>query len=713
MGFAAGGRVRFAKVGRASGQRRVAIAAAALLAVLMGSEGAQALCTPPSPVNNAAVTCTGTTTDQNGNVGYGTGADHGNTITVTPGASVTGSNTGIFFNTGTILNSGAITGTTNNGVFANSALTLTNSGTVSAAAAAVVSLGTATVTNSGTITGSSGVNGQTALTLTNTGTISATASAVITNLTATVTNSGTISAGTNGISAFTATVTNSGTISTGQFGVLATTATVTNTGIISGAQAGIRGNTLNVTNSGTITGATGILNLLSPADSVTNSGTIVGTGGTAIQLSTSADTLTVLPGSWIVGAIKLRGGGDTVTVLAPNQNLTFDTLAGAHVSSIQPSVVSGNQIVTIDTTPFGFADRTLMDFTRSISSILGSLGGAGASQNGPLSSAFAPSDGIAARVDDAFAAFQGSIPALAYAGDQAMVFKNPTYVAADGRAVWARGFGGARTQDPDGLLFGARTTWLGGAVGFDMVARPDLRLGLFAGGGQSRLSLDQNAAATNTDTTFGGVYGRWGFTTFGAPSVLDVALHGGHSTNATSRTINNNLAPGGIETATASYTNSYVSPEARYAVHLPLWSQYTLTPSIGVRYVAGFFGGYTEVGTTAPLTVASRTIGDFEERGELELTRTTPVGPDLLVASLHVGVLGIERMGDTTVNTVLLGASLPFVTPGRHNVTGVVGGGGLEWRTREGISFFGAAEAIGMSDQSTVIDGRGGIRVAF
>lgn len=44
---------------------------------------------------------------------------------------------------------------------------------------------------------------------------------------------------------------------------------------------------------------------------------------------------------------------------------------------------------------------------------------------------------------------------------------------------------------------------------------------------------------------------------------------------------------------------------------------------------------------------------------------------------------------------------------------GVLGGGGLEWRTREGVSLFGAAGAIGMSDQGTVITARGGIRAAF
>jgi hypothetical protein len=444
-----------------------------------------------------------------------------------------------------------------------------------------------------------------------------------------------------------------------------------------------------------------------------NSGAIIGTGRTAINFSGShADVLTFLPGSNIRGAILL-GSGDTVSivsVLRVSSLLTFTPNGPFTINGSNPGpfVVSGSQFATLDPTPFGLADTTLMDFTRSISEILGSLGGAGASANGPLSTAFAPTDTLAGRLDDAFAA----IPGLAYAGDQSMVFKNPTYVAADGRAVWARGFGGARTQEPDGMLLGAHTRFLGGAVGFDMLARPDLRLGVFAGIGQSFLSGDLNAGSTRTDTGFGGVYGRFAFVAFGAPSVLDVALHGGGSTSATSRTMTGNLAPF-LQVATASYASSYVSPEAKYSVVLPLGPQYTLTPSIGARYVAGFFGGYTETGTTAPLTVASRTIQDIEERGEVKLTRAVPVGPDLLLTNIYVGAIGIERAGDTTVNTVLLGASLPFVTPGRTAVAGVLGGGGFEWRTRDGVSFFGAAEAIGFNDSSTVWSARGGVRVAF
>jgi hypothetical protein len=708
------------RISPAVAARAIFVATMVALAPLWLVSDARAQCAPAAgagtPPPGTTVTCSGTTVNQNAPNGYGDVSQTGIAVNVQQGASVTGTNAGIFLGTNnSVTNLGTVTGTATYGIFINGTGSVTNSGSASGGVYGIFVNGDGSVTNSGSATGTSTygifVNGNGSVT--NSGSASGGVYGIFVNGNGSVTNSGSAT-GTSTYGIFVngnGSVTNSGSASGGVNGIFVNgNGSVTNTGSVSGTS--IYGIFINgsgsVANSGTVSGNTGIF-VAGPAN-ISNAGTIIGTGGTAIQLTGAPDTLTLLQGSRIIGAINLGGGGDTVNVRAGNQNLTFDTLAGATVTGTVPFVVSGNRIASIDPTPFGLTDKNLMDFTRAVSSILGSLDDRTLVSSGPAPTAFAPETG-ANRIGDAFA----SIPGLAYAANDNMVFKNPTMVYGDGRSVWARGFFGERYQQPDDTSVRARTQFEGGAIGFDLLARPDLRLGVFAGGGRSQMWLDFNFGSVNTDTVFGGVYGRYLFSSFGAPSFVDFALHGGGSSNASTRSnINNNLAPGGLEAATASYNSSYVSPELTYGVRLPLSANDTLTPSIRLRYVAGWFDGYTESGSTANLTVGSRTIQDFEQRGELKFTHTTTVSPrEVLLTSVNVGVLGIERLGNTTINTVLLGQGLPFVTPGKNTVAGAFGGLGMEWRTRSGVSFFGAAEYITMTDQSSVVVGRGGIKVAF
>jgi uncharacterized protein with beta-barrel porin domain len=633
------------------------------------------------------------------------------TANVTNSGSISGL-VGINATTANIVNSGMISGQPLAAINVGQVANITNSGTISGPNVGILA-GTANVNNSGTISGqnSFAISAQNA-TVTNSGTISSQSGIGIGGTTVTVTNSGSISGLTAAISATTANIANSGTISGRNIGLLADTANVNNAGTITGQSSfGISARTATVTNSGTISGHTGIV--VTASSTLVNAGAVIGTGGTAIDFSASSgDTLRFLNGSRVNGLIAL-GAHDSVSFGSGNWVYSFGGPNGLATATISaggaPVAAAGSQIAVLDPTPFGLADKDLMDFTRAISAIVGAATDSPPASSGPSVSAFAPTapNTVAALAEDAFAGI------LAYGGD-AMVFKNPTVVASDGRSAWARGFIGERVQQADGASLHATTNYAGGAGGFDLLARPDLRLGVFAGGGQSRLAIALNAGRTDTDTVFGGLYGRYAFMSFGAPSVVDFALHGGGSTNGVSRTIANNLAAGGIEVATARYDSRYVSPELGYRIHLPLWAQYTLTPSLRFRYVAGFFDGYTEGGSSANLTVTGRTIQDLEERGELKLTHITSFASgDSLLTSAHVGALGVERLGDTTINTVLLGVGLPFLTPGRNSVAGVLGGLGFEWRTREGVSFFAVGEYTAMSDQSTNVDARGGVRVAF
>jgi hypothetical protein len=153
---------------------------ATTLALIGFSSSAYAAC-DPAAASNVTADCTGTTdnqgagapgtrTDPNG-YGYGTGVENNLTVTVAPGANVTGAAVGIFANSLTLTNSGTIFGFSE-GVEATTA-NITNSGLIRGMSHTIVA-NTATVTNSGTISGDAG-NGIEAVTatVTDSGNISA------------------------------------------------------------------------------------------------------------------------------------------------------------------------------------------------------------------------------------------------------------------------------------------------------------------------------------------------------------------------------------------------------------------------------------------------------------------------------------------------------------------------------------------------------------
>jgi hypothetical protein len=693
----------------------VAISASAFAAVMVSAAPAHAICAPASG-DNVTATCTGTTNNQDTFAGviagYGQKNQTNLNTTVVQGATVTGTDNGINFLTGSVTNAGAVTGTLASGIFAKTAagtgtITVTNSGSITGANYGINTFTDVVVTNSGTITGIAAYgidsfNGAVTLTNSSTGTVSNLAAGT----SAIVTNSGNI---TNGITATDATVTNFGNVSGGIRAGKG--ATVANSGTITGSSYGIRaGNgAATVANSGTITGtgAAGIGILAGTTGNVTNSGTIIGTGGTAIRFNgngtPASDTLTVLPGARFGGLVNFGGGADTVNfgpgswvINTANFNETLSTV----ITPGTPYLVTPNQIVVVDVSGFGARNRAIMDITGWIGSVL------------PDKPVFAPAAGVgsnsfaaadtAASPFDAFASF----PPDGSAATKAPAFQDGAATYADGSAVWAKGFGGQRLQDSSGPFAGSTTTGYGGAVGYERALDPDLKIGALVGASGNKTNLYRSAGSESTDTVFGGAYGRF---TRGA-TFLDLAVIGGNLDNGSARPIGGGLA---LQTATASYGGWFVDPTITLGQRIDIDRRgFTVTPALKARFVEAHFDGYTETGSIANLTIAGRDFQAWEERAEITFANAGMIGANRVTARVTGGLLAQQRTAGGEVNIAFLGQNVLAATPDRGRVAGGYGSAGLDWQIGR-VTLFAAAEASYTNDDARTYAGKGGVKIAW
>lgn len=609
-----------------------------ILATLqLGSVPVQAHCTPAA-ASGAIATCSGTT------VGQGTGA---------PGTSISTAGYGSFGVHNAIvdvLGSATVSGP-GNGLELGNNSNITNAGTISGTAGIGVSSTTiANLLNSGTITGQfSGVSATSISNLVNAGNITADNTAVTSSTITSLMNSGVITGGSTGVSGFTInSLVNTGTISTNYgFGVIAT-------------------NLIDLTNSGEIVGNNfGVL--ATNLARLTNSGRITGNFNAIFISGTVDTTLTLLPGSNLQGAIFLGGGTNTLNVgnglSIANTFVTAAPVIGT--TNGAPFAVSGTQVAVVDPTNLSMQDELLTGLAGGIfSTVQNRLNGFG---------------------NDGISGVTANLRGMGHGG------KSLTGAMAEdtSKQGWAQGFGSYRLQrEQDGAAVDSAIL-LGGVVsGFDASTGARGRAGFFFGRSWGEVDADYDSQETDTESVFGGLYGRW----LRGKTFIDAALTLGYSDYDRERNVANNLVAGGIETAKADYDGWFVSPEV--TLTRPLWAgEQRFEKSVTLRYAGLFLDGFTENGTAAPLTVNSRDIHVLQARSQLTMPNERH-GADgsLRRDALYIGLEGRANAGDDDVSGALLGQNITF-DPGGDDVAGAAFAGLQFERTAAGgTTLYGSIE---------------------
>ncbi|QKV17899.1 autotransporter outer membrane beta-barrel domain-containing protein [Oricola thermophila] len=489
---------------------------------------------------------------------------------------------------------------------------------------------------------------------------------------ATVSNSGTIStSGDNADGIWShganAVVLNSGAVETSgdlAYGILseAADATIGNTGTI------------------VVTGA-GAAGVLSTADgaTVTNSGTIASEQDNALELQGSNATVNLLAGSVIRGGIEFGQPGTATLNIGPGLNtaLTVTGMPATVDAGGRPLVVSGGVVAVVDPVGFAAAPSMIAGATGALANSLDRR------MRGPVSSS-APS-------------FVTSYFPVAGGGE-----------GASAAGWWGDVFGGVSSRSASGNEAGYGQLHGGAVVGFDREVSASTRAGLFAGGLAGRFAEDNDATVVDMAGIFGGAYARHDAGAFFA----DLSVTGGVTFNDSDRQVLNNLAPGGIETATASYSGVFASPSLTVGRNYEVAGA-TFTPSLRARYAGIYLDGYTETGSAAALTVDSRVHHVFDLRAQVEtaLVDRDDAG-DMQRVSLRAGVDGIFHRGDD-VDADLLGTGISFASGTDEDVArGFVGVDAAH--VMPGGRTFNAGFEVGAGTDSVVtLDLRAGLRGRF
>lgn len=453
-----------------------------------------------------------------------------------------------------------------------------------------------------------------------------------------------------------------------------------------------------IINHGTIIGGTNAgfdaieIDRGSPGDaSITNSGSILagaGPTGSAIDFQgTGNDTLSLLPGSIIVGTISFGLGIDTLNV-SPGLSIA-KTFTGSLPEIINtngsPFAVSGLQVAVVDPTLEALQDEILHDVTNSI------LGGVTARL-----------DGLASR----------EVVGVTRTEDRGgkTTFKSTHVTDTGDRQAWAHVLGGHRDQDSDGPTVESDYIFGGLVSGLDGRISSQARAGFFLGGLTGQAETDIGTQEEDIDMVFGGLYSR---ITRGRMA-FDTTVLVGHSDHERRRQVANNTVVGGLETAVTDFEGTFVAVETNISTTVDVGERRIL-PSVTLRYAGNFLDGFTETGTAAPLIAGDRDVQLLVGKAQIALAKTSQRSDGALFhREFKIGVQGRTNIGDDAFAATLLGQGILFDPADQNDAGSIFWGSNLAYTLPNGRTQLYAASESGLeNDGSFFFSGRGGVKVRF
>ncbi|MBZ0128664.1 MAG: autotransporter domain-containing protein [Rhodobacteraceae bacterium] len=375
------------------------------------------------------------------------------------------------------------------------------------------------------------------------------------------------------------------------------------------------------------------------------SGRLIAPLGRALLFESAENGLTLDTGAFIQGLMTL-GASSFITIntgAANSFDFSFDGVPwwSMNVTGTVPHVVdaAGQRVASIDPTQFS-AMQTGM--TQTGDHVFGAIGG--------WSERVLPGGGHGVTVSTR------SGPGRDTAGTPPR--------------AWATGFGGAAWHGASGNDLAYATGQAGMVAGMDLSRRADRVFGIAAGGGQGRFGADgifMHSHRIQTEAMFVAAYGAWQI----GNAVLDVGLTGAMQSHDSQRAINNNLAPGGIDTGISAYSSRFIAPRVsvRRSFVLGSGGNIVLTTRAALGLTAGMVDAHTETASFGTASFAARSFTLGTGSADVELARS--FGNTVITGRL--GIVAETALGNETISGTLLGLPWAYDAGSGAGIGGQVG----------------------------------------